>query len=100
MADINVDQEAPTPTDEEVEAAAELGEELFGKVVEEAERKGVDVSGVVFSLFVNATHILASAGWTPGELAKEATDHAIAQINYEVGSEAEEAIGLVPQGSA
>lgn len=99
MADIKY-QKAPPPTEEEVEAAAELGNELFEKVVNEAEQKSVDVSGVVFSLFVNATHFLASAGWTPGELAKETVDNAISQINYEVGSDAEEAIGLVPQGSA
>lgn len=94
------DQEATTLSDEEVEAADEFGNELFDKMIVEAKQKGVDVSGVVFSLFVNAAHLLASAGWTPGELAKEAVDHATAQINYEVGSEAEEAFGLVPQGSA
>jgi len=72
--------------DEQIDREIKIAEVFFNELLEkslEMEKssagQAVEITqvGIIFSMWVDLTHILAMCGWTPAELAKEAVDHAM-----------------------
>jgi hypothetical protein len=68
------------PTDEEIAEATERGDEIFEEFMDSIEGES-DPVGVAYSLWVNLSRFLATAGWTGPELARDVEHHAAAQTS-------------------
>ena len=71
--------ETNTPTDAEIQASSDRGNELFFELKEQIEDEEVDPVGVAYSLWINLIYYLASAGWNAEELTKDLVYHITSQ---------------------
>ena len=55
-------------TDQGIEEATKVANELLVKLLDEADETGEDMDAVCYALWGNLTCILAAAGWTADEL--------------------------------
>ena len=59
-------------SDQDIEEATAVSNELLIKLLEEADETGEDMGAVCYSLWVNLTRILAEGGgWTTDQLVKK-----------------------------
>lgn len=68
---------APEPTDEQIEESMDMANSLTDDLLEMLDdaEPDIDPCGVVYSLWVNLTHMLAYMGWNPEELTKDLHHH-------------------------
>jgi len=69
------------PTDEEIQASAKRGDELFVELMDNITDEESDPVGVAYSLWINLGRYLAEVGWTGAELARDAQHHAADQTS-------------------
>ena len=61
---------------DEKDFSRKLGKFDGNEILERLADEGRDPMGVVYSLWIHLTHLLAAAGWTPEELIRDTGWHA------------------------
>jgi len=89
MTSLNLEQQDEW-SDSDFDRMGDLGLELFydlqSQAEEIAEEENSDDVGILFNVYIGLIHLLASCGWTPEELAKEALEHGRQELEPQAGN--------------